>query len=58
MTVQTVKTKETNILLNWMNKLLIALIKYKLNDIMKEKKNDLWNGWRNIMMIHPKIWTI
>ena len=37
----TIKTKKSNILMNCMNKLLIVLIKYMLNDIMKGEKNDL-----------------
>ena len=37
----TIKTKKSNTLMNCMNKLLIVLIKYMLNDIMKGEKNDL-----------------
>ena len=36
-----IKTKNSNVLMNCMNKLLIVLIKYMLNDIMKGEKNDL-----------------
>ena len=46
------------IIYSWRNKLLIILIISKLNDIIKEKKNDLWNCWINIIMFYPKIWLI
>ena len=43
-----------------MTNLLIIIIRYKLNDIKKERKkerkNNLSNRWRNMMMFSPKIW--